>query len=97
MAIIIEGEKRKINWLALATIVLIVAVLGTAIYYLFFAATPLAEKIAPVPLRSIQELSLIKLEPETIINNPAFQVLKQYVNPIEIESGAVGKANPFLK
>jgi len=35
------------------------------------------------------------LQPEAIINNPNFQILKQYVNPIEI--GPVGNTDPFVK
>jgi len=97
MAIIIEEEKRKINWFALFTIVLIVIIFGVAIYYLFFASTPLIEKVAPASLESIKQLSTIKLEPETIINNPRFQILKQYVNPIEIQADSIGKTNPFVK
>ena len=95
MAIVIEEEKRKINWFALGVIILIVAVLSGAIYYLFFTSTPLIERVVPPRLESIKELSSIKLQPEAIINDPHFQILKQYVNPVVI--GAVGKTNPFLK
>jgi len=35
------------------------------------------------------------LRPEAIINDPKFQILKQYINPIE--TGQTGKTNPFLK
>jgi hypothetical protein len=97
MAIVIEQEKRKINWFSLASVLLLVVVIGVSIYYLFFASTPLVEKVAPARLQSIQELSLIKLQPEAVISSPYFQVLKQYVNPIEIQSGAVGKINPFAR
>lgn len=95
MAIIIEEEKRKINWFALSVIVLITATIVGAIYYLFFVQPSLIEKVAPPKLQSIKELSKIKLDPETIINNPRFQILKQYGNPIEI--GQVGKSNPFIR
>ena len=97
MAIIIEEQKRKINWFALALILSLVIIIGAAIYYLFFASPPLVEKVAPPRLQSIQELSLIKLEPEALISSPYFQILKQYVNPIEIQIDSIGKANPFAK
>ena len=97
MAIIIEEEKRKINWFALVVILSLVIIIGVAIYYLFFASTPLVEKIASPRLQSLQELSSIKLEPEAIVNDPRFQILKQYVNPIEIQDSFIGKTNPFLK
>ena len=95
MAILIEEEKRRINWFALVTVVLVVATIIGATYYLFFAPVPLIEKVVPSSVQSLQALSNIKLQPELIINNPKFQVLKTYINPIEI--GSVGKNNPFLK
>ncbi len=97
MAIIIEQEKRKINWFAFILIILLVAIIGAVIYYLFFAATPFVERVIPSRLQSLNELSSIKLEPEAVINNPSFQILKQYVNSIEIQDNFVGKANPFAK
>jgi len=95
MAIIIEEEKRKINWFALVIVVLIIATIVGATYYLFFAPTPLIEKVVPSSIQSLQILSNIKLQPELIINNPKFEVLKTYINPVEI--GATGKSNPFLR
>ena len=97
MAIIIEEEKRKINWFVLTLILSLVIIIGAAIYYLFFAVLPLVEKIASPRLQSLQELSSIKLQPETIISDPRFQILKQYVNPIEIQTNSIGKTNPFVK
>ena len=97
MAIVIEEEKRKINWFALAVIILIIATIITATYYLFFAPTPLIERVAPARLQSFQEISNIRLQPEAVVNNPNFQILKQYVNPIEIQSGSIGKTNPFVR
>ena len=97
MAIVIEEQKKNVNWFALAVVVLLVVVVGLAAYYLFFAPTPLVEKVAPPRLQSIQELSLIKLQPESVISNPNFQILKQYVNPIEIQTDSIGKVNPFSR
>ena len=95
MAIVIEEEKRKINWLALGIIILIISTVIIVIYYLFFAPVPFIEKIAPARLQSLQDLSSINLEPEAIVNSPNFQILRRYVNPIEV--GPVGKSNPFVK
>lgn len=95
MAIVIQEEKRKINWFALGVILLVTATIAAAIYYLFFIKPPLIEKVAPLKLQSIKEISSIKLDPEAVINNPRFQILKQYVGPIEI--GQFGKSNPFVK
>lgn len=95
MAIVIQEEKRQINWFALGVTVLIAGMILWGAYYLFFVKPALLEKAVPLQLQSIKELSGIKLDPEAIINNPSFQVLKQYVNPVEI--GLAGKNNPFVK
>jgi hypothetical protein len=95
MAIVVEQERKKINWFAILLIIFLVAVIGGAIYYFFFVAPPLIDKIAPLQLQSLKDLSFAELNPETILNSPDFQILRQYVNPIEI--GAVGKINPFSR
>jgi hypothetical protein len=97
MAIIIEEQKRRINWFALALIVFVVAIIGAAIYYLFFASTPLVERVVPPRLQSLQELSLIELQPEKVISDSRFQILKQYVDPIEVPTSSIGKTDPFAK
>ncbi len=97
MAIIIKEEKRKINWFALGVIILIIATIIVATYYLFFASAPLIERVVPPHLQSLQELSNIRLQPEAIINNPNFQILKQHINPIEIDTDLIRKSNPFLR
>ncbi|MFH1346883.1 MAG: hypothetical protein ABIH10_01385 [Spirochaetota bacterium] len=95
MAIIIEEEKRKINWFPLILIISITGIVIILAYYLFFAQTPLIEKVIPQSIQSLKDLSGIKLSPEDVINNPKFQILRQYINPVE--SGPAGKSNPFLK
>lgn len=97
MAIIIEEEKRKINWFAAIVIVLVLAALFVSIYYLFFSKTPFIEKIVPLQpeLQSLNQLSNIKFDPVLIADSGVFQVLRKYINPIEI--GPTGKDNPFSK
>ncbi len=95
MAIVIQEEKRKINWFALSVIFSMAAIITAMIYYLFFIKPPLIEKVAPLKLQSIKEISSIKLDPEAVVNNPKFQILKQYAKPINI--GQFGKNNPFVK
>ena len=95
MAIIIEEEKRKINWFAAFVIILVLAILFVSVYYLFFSGEPLIEKVIPLQpeLQSLNQLSSVKFDPALITDNNLFQLLKKYVNPIEI--GPTGKDNPF--
>jgi hypothetical protein len=95
MAIVVEQERKKINWFAVLLVIFLVGAIGGAIYYFFFVAPPLIDKIAPIRLSALRDLSSAELHPETILNSQDFQILRQYVNPIEI--GAVGKLNPFSK
>ncbi|MDP3014866.1 MAG: hypothetical protein Q8N28_00355 [bacterium] len=95
MAIVIQEERKKINWFVLSAILLIAATIVGVIYYLFFVKPSLIEKVAPLKLQSIKEISSIKLDPGAVIDNPRFQILKQYAHPIEI--GPVGKSNPFIR
>ena len=95
MAIVIEEQKRGVNWFALAIVILVVAGAAAAAYYLFFAPIPFLEKVAPPRLESLRNISQIELSPELITGNPMFQILKQYVNPIEVPTVS-SRSNPFL-
>jgi len=95
MAIIIEQEKRKIQWFKILLTLAVIAAILSSTYYLFFAPLPLIEKVLPQNLQSIKDISNIQFKPEDVINNPKFQILKQYANPIVV--GSVGKSNPFAK
>ncbi|MBI5079651.1 hypothetical protein HZB06_03250 [Candidatus Wolfebacteria bacterium] len=97
MAIVIEEEKRKINWFAAFIIVLVLGVILVSVYYLFFSGAPLIEKIVPLQpeLQSLDQLSNVKFDTALITDSGVFQVLRKYINPIEI--GPTGKDNPFLR
>ncbi len=98
MAIFVEQEKKKSNWFGLAIFIAIIAILGAAIYYLFFASVPGIEKVLlprSSKLTSLEKIYNSKFKPEAVTNHPTFLLLKQYVNPVET-SGSSGRANPFL-
>jgi len=95
MAIIVEEEKRRTNWFSLILVISLAGMLVALIYYLFFAPTPLIEKVISQNMQSLKELSGIKLNAESLVNNPKFQILKQYINPIE--GGTTGKSDLFVK
>ncbi|MFA5098778.1 MAG: hypothetical protein WC461_00975 [Candidatus Paceibacterota bacterium] len=95
MAIIVEEEKRRINWFPLILWISLSGIIIALAYYLFFAPTPLIEKVISQNTQTLKDLSGIKLNPEEVVNNPKFQILRQYINPVE--AGMPGKSNPFLK
>ncbi len=95
MAIVVEEQRKGFNWFVLMLVVLIVAAIGVASYYLFFAPIPFIEKVAPPRLQSLKDVSQIELSPEVITANPTFQILKQYINQIEVPTTSL-RSNPFL-
>lgn len=96
MAIIIEEEKKEINWYALVVVVVIVAIIGIAAYFLFFVKPELAEVVIPSHLKELPEIVKIKLNPADIFENPFVKNnLNKYVEPV-IPEGAYNP-NPFNK
>lgn len=94
MSILIEEEKKPVNWLAILIAIFIVAVLGFGTYYLFFAPTPAIEIILPATLQSANQITNIAGNPETVLTSDAFKSLKGGTGQIGV--GQVGRANPFL-
>lgn len=96
MAIVIEEEKKSsslrignvLSW------VFIVAVLAAAVYYLFFRRPELVPVTAPASLKNAEELSRVNVQPEEVLENERFKILKAWVPP-PTTTGA-GRGNPFL-
>lgn len=93
MAILIEEEKRKINFFALAVIVALVAIFSSAVYYIFFINPSSIEVIIPSRLKTLQETEQLKFDPNEVLNNDIFRNLKQQVAPVIPEPAF--NQNPF--
>lgn len=94
MAILVESEKKSRGFIGLIVWIIVVVVLGAAIYYIFFKRPDLVEIPSPASFQNTERLSRIKLTPAEIVQNPVFQALRSYVAPVSIET--TGKQNPFL-
>ena len=95
MAIKVEQRKKdKAVWPIVAVIIVVVAVLAGAIYYVFFAPVPALEVIAPPPLRTAKEIAQIKVDPTSVIESQAFKNLRNYAPLPTI--GQIGRVNPFI-
>ena|SRR3989338_5120360 len=95
MAIIIEEERG--NRLSLITILIwlvILGVVGAAVYYLFFKNPDLASFNTPSNFKSAEALSKITLDPDQLRRSPLFEALKQYIVPPP--PAKLGRPNPFL-
>lgn len=97
MAIIVEAEAKRTNWVAIAGLASLFIFLLTATYYLFFSPTPLVEFFAPPELSSASRLAEIDISLEnvrTVTNHPVEDLLKPHVAPPLTPQ--TGRLNPFL-
>ncbi|MBI5147863.1 MAG: hypothetical protein HZA37_01790 [Parcubacteria group bacterium] len=94
MAIVIAEEKRGLNWMFVAALILFIAIFAGAFYYLFFKAPQLIEVVAPIELKGASELSQLQFNPTALVESPEFKNLRQYISPIVV--GELGRTNPFL-
>ena len=97
MAIIIEKQKKSINWSAILIIFVLIIIIGVVSYFLFFSKVPLIEKIPSPQLKAINQISQIQLNPQSITQNKIFQLLKSYIILNMPSSSMIGKSNPFVK
>jgi hypothetical protein len=94
MAVVLEENKKTFSWGKFAGIMVLVVVLGLAVYYLFFAPTPAFEIVVPSPLQSAQQISDLEIDPAVVVNGAAFKSLKNH-SPVP-EVGIIGRVNPFV-
>ena len=94
MAIVIEEEKNKIGIFTIVAWLVVLILIGSAVYYIFFKKPQYIELSPPSDFSNTAALSKVKLSPEEIVNSPNFQVLKQYITPPS--TGNAGRQNPFL-
>jgi hypothetical protein len=94
MAIVIEGETKKVNIVNILTWLVVLVVIVAAAYYIFFAQPQLVEVVTPASFKNISPLANLNLNPEEVVSGASFQSLKQYVTPPT--PGNFGRSNPFL-
>jgi len=94
MAIVIEEEKNRISPISIITWLVILVIVGLAVYYIFFSQPQLVEITAPSSFQNINPLSKVDVNPEDVINSPGFQSLKSTIAPLA--PGNTGRENPFL-
>jgi len=96
MAITFEEENKKINWPMILGILVIIALIGMAIIYLFFISPQKAEVLVSPKLQNISEVSKINLNFDQLTNSEAFKNLKSIIIFNVPSAENIGKANPFL-
>ena len=90
----IHTNTTRTAWLRWGGVLVILAILAAASYFLFFAVPPRIETVLPRALQSVAEISKISLDPGAILGSDAFRNLKSYDGIPNV--GRVGRANPFV-
>lgn len=94
MAIILEEEKKPVNWFGIIAAIAAALVLLIGGYYLFFKKPQLIEVVAPGPLQQIETLSKVPpLDPQAVVNSSNFRSLRDYTSPLP--AAVKGRPNPF--
>ncbi len=94
MAIIVEQEKKSVNWFAVVIAIVVIGVVFFGAYFLFFKRPDVIEVVTPGKLDQINKLSKISFQPEEVVNSPSFKSLRQYgssTTPTQTQ----GRENPF--
>src|SRR3989344_8267197 len=94
MAIVVseEGEK-KINVGNLVIWFSVLAIIGIAVYFIFFKRPGFVETVSPSNYQNIDPLANVTLNPQEVAND-INKLLKEYVPPPS--PPIVGRENPFL-
>jgi hypothetical protein len=99
MAIIIDEEKKPTHVFAILAWLGFLIVISVAVYYIFFAAPQVAVLPTTGSLSAIAPLASSTIQPQDVINSPAFQaILKGTTIPAPSSTGpvSVGRSNPFV-
>ncbi len=94
MAIILKEQKKGINWFAILVFVFLFAVVIGGGYFLFFAATPGIEIVAPSSLQSTSDIASVRFDPSRVVNHQTLKSLRQLGGLPGI--GVLGRSNPLI-
>lgn len=95
MAIVLENEKKNIDWSFILGIMAVVGIVGSAIVYLFFVNPEAVQQLTTPEQKTIDEFSKLRFRPEEILNSAAFQGLRTVVPMVAPSDAEIGKLNPF--
>lgn len=94
MALIIEQNRRRVNWFGIFVFLFFLIVIFGGGYFLFFGPTPAIEILSPIQLDSAERIAEVKLDAETIMENSVLKNFREYGTAPGV--GSLGRSNPFL-
>lgn len=94
MAIIVEQEKKPINWFNIIVIAVVVAILFAVVYFIFFSQPQLIDVVVPGNLDNIKQLSQVQVDPTPVVNDLNKYFTGNFGTSFTIPTP--GRPNPFL-
>ena len=94
MAIIIEQEKKPVNWFNIIVIAAVIGIIFLVLYFVFFKKPELIDVVVPGNLSNINQLSQVQVDPAPVVNSLNKYFTNNYGASLEIP--APGRSNPFL-
>lgn len=96
MAIIVQQDKEPINWFSAISWAVVISIIFTSGYYLFFVRPPLVEFILPTKLVETATLAKIKFDSSFLIESDVYKILKKGEYGKVVVPSDLGRDNPFL-
>ncbi len=94
MAIIVEQDKKPVNWFNVVVILTVVVVLFAVVYFIFFSKPELIDVVVPGSLNNIKQLSLVQVDPAPVVSTLNKYFTGNFGTSLTIP--APGRPNPFL-
>ncbi len=93
MAIIIEQDKKPVNWFNIIVIAVVVAIMFAVVYFIFFNKPELIDVVVPGNLNNIKQLSQVQVDPTPVVNTLNKYFTNNYGASLNIPTP--GRSNPF--
>ena len=93
MAIVIQEEKNRGSWFGFTVLLVVLVVLGFALYYLFFVQPEILTAVTSTNLQSIEEFSQMQFDPRSVTGSDFFKSKKQFIPLTPTVHG--GNPTPF--
>ena len=93
MAIIVEQEKKPVNWLNLTVVIVFVVLIFALAYFVFFKKPELIDVVLPGNLSKINTLSQVQVDPGPVVNTLQKYFTTNYGSSLTIPTP--GRTNPF--
>lgn len=94
MAIIIEQDKKPVNWFNIIVVAAIIGIIFLILYFVFFKKPELIDVVVPGSLSNINQLSQVQVDPAPVVNSLNKYFTNNYGASLEIPTP--GRSNPFL-